>query len=291
MLLVVTGVSLSQSAAAQEYVNSPDSSLIGKEVVVIKNDGSQYVGTLKSMDAREILIHTAVIGDLYIPKHEIRSISPASQATLSSKGKAKRENRLITRYFATTNALPIEKGNDYLNVTWGLVDAEFHISKNFSLGGMTTPAGIPLAVTPKLGFKVTDNFHLGAGGIVGFLGWAQPGIGAALGYATGTIGNRENNISVAVGGAIAWSDGSTENLESVLLSIGTNIRIGSGAYFVFDSFMLPQENFYILVPGFRWITKKNKDYWSLGFTGLVVNSEVIPFPIPLLQYSHFFRDK
>lgn len=275
---------------AQDYVESPDTSLIGKTVIVLKNDGSEYIGILKKMDAREVLIETKTIGDVYIPKHEIKSISEADDNTVSSGGKVIRENRMYSRYFITTSGMPIERGDDYLNVTWGLVDAEFRVAKNFSLGGMTTPLGIPMAITPKLGFSISDNLHIGAGGIVGFLGWIQPNTGGALGYGTITLGDKDLNLNVAVGGAIGWGDGFTE-ASSVLLSVGSHIRLGPGAFFVFDSFMLPQEEVYIFMPGFRWITKKNQDYWSLAFTGVVANGQAIPIPIPFLQYTHFFRSK
>ncbi len=43
--------------------------------VVIKNDGTEYFGEILEDNNREVLLKTMNLGEIYIPKHEIRSIT------------------------------------------------------------------------------------------------------------------------------------------------------------------------------------------------------------------------
>ena len=291
IFLLLLTPALAETCAAQGYVQSDS-----VKYVVTKNDGTRFIGYILLNDEREVIMETDKLGRVAIPKHEIRSIEPVSK---HNGNISEDENRLYTRHFLTTTAMPMKKENNYLHTTWfGLWEAEFALGKNFSLGAMTTYLGIPMAITPKIGFKVAENFHLGAGAIVGTLGWIRFRSGAGLAYGVGTVGNTDYNVSLAAGYGFAWDQGTLSNYESVILAIGANARLGKRFGFVFDSILLPNENFYLLLPGIRWF-KRPGAYWSFGFGGLVYGStdpngnityNSTPFPIPMLQYTLFLRD-
>lgn len=69
--------------------------------LIEKNDGARYSGHIISSDAREVLIRTFDLGDIFIPKHEIKSI------TEFTAGDDKFREVFATRYFLTTNGLPV----------------------------------------------------------------------------------------------------------------------------------------------------------------------------------------
>ena len=84
-----------------------------KLYLVTKNDGTEYIGFILKQDAREILIVTEDLGEVYIPKHEIKSIREISQKDINS-GIYKESNTFYTRYFVTTNGLSMKKGDKYI---------------------------------------------------------------------------------------------------------------------------------------------------------------------------------
>lgn len=280
------------SCKAQDYIQNDS-----VKYIVTKNDGTRFIGYILNQDEREVVMMTDKLGKVAIPKHEISSIVAVSK---ESNNISEDENRLHTRHFLTTSAFPLKKENIYLHLTWfSLLEAEFAISKNFSLGVMTTWIAMPFAITPKLAFKVTDNFHIGGGAIIGTLGWIRLNTGLGLAYGVGTIGNSDDNISISAGYGFAWSNWEFNNYESVILSIGANKRISKKFGFVFDSLLLPNENFYLVMPGIRWF-KKPGNYWSFGLGGLVlglpdvqtgaIKYNSVPMPLPMLQYTLFLKD-
>jgi hypothetical protein len=124
MLTIIMTVSFSV-ALAQEY--DPE-----KTYVVVKNDGTRFTGQILSSDAREIHMRTDRLGEVIIPKHEIQSVAEYTGAPEVYS------EVFATRYFITTNGLPIEKGDSYIQ--WTLIgpDVHFGIKDNMSIGVMTT---------------------------------------------------------------------------------------------------------------------------------------------------------
>lgn len=138
-----------ESFAQNTNAQQPDTTMYD---VVIKNDGTEFVGTIISSDAREVHIVTKTVGEVIIPKHEIREIKRISVRELDNIGGYIGEEVFATRYFLTTNGLPVAKGESY--VQWNLFgpDLQFGVSDNFGLGVMTSWIGIPLIGTAKYSF-------------------------------------------------------------------------------------------------------------------------------------------
>lgn len=292
------------NAEAQDYV---DTTKTQKMVKVEKNDGTIYIGVVLKEDAREVLLKTEKLGELYIPKHEIKSITEIKQGDLGKNGEYIPEEVFATRYFITTNGLPIEKGESYIK--WNLMgpDFQFGVGENFSLGIMTSWVASPLLASAKYSINVNEKFNIGLGTLLGTGSWASPDYFLGLPYVTATIGDRRSNISISGGyGFVAYKITESyydtsgvyhERMVShsegrLLLSIGGMIKLGKSVSLVFDSFISPpignqQYSLSILIPGLRFQTDPDRAF-QFGFTGVVYNDgsgpEVVPFPIPMVSW-------
>jgi hypothetical protein len=277
---------LSLSAFAQD---KSDSTSRNKIYVVIKNDGAEYVGKILSQDAREVLIETTTIGQLFIPKHEIREIRELKAGDLTPRGDFVSDELFSTRYFITTNGLPILKGDSYIQWNWYGPDFQFGIGKNTGMGVMTTWIGAPIVMSFKHSIKLNEGAHLGVGALVGTLSWAKPDFAMALPFASLTFGDRKSNITFSGGYGAFFS--SEDSDGRALLSIAGMSKIGRKLSLVFDSFMLPanasSEGGALLIPGLRWQTDRSRAF-QFGFAGFVADNELVPAFIPMVQWYRKF---
>lgn len=220
----------------------------GKLYLVIKFDGAEFLGSIKSYDAHELLISTENVGDVFIPKHlikEIREVNPEMYKEFSG------EELFATRYFITTNGLPIKKGDNYIQ--WNLYgpDFQFGIAKNFGIGIMTSWMAIPVIVNAKYSIKLGENTHMALGALLGTGSWAYPDFGGILPFASFTYGNRKNNITFSSGyGSLFYTNdvynpntniSHKEKMSEgrVLISVAGMVKINTKISLVFDSFISP----------------------------------------------------
>lgn len=258
-----------------------------KYYVITKHDGAKYSGLIISQDAREVYIRTTTIGDVIIPKHEIASIEEQKSIDINlPKTEFKGKTIIASRYFITTNGLPIEKGESYILWTIFGPDFEFGISKNFGVGIMSSWIGMPIIGTAKYTFPINENFNLGVGTLLGTGSWAFPEYGLALPYSVISLGNRVNNINISFGYGALFYEGEIEG--RALMSIAAILKLSNKISFVFDSFISPSlngglEGFGILIPGLRWQIEQ-KNAFQFGFTGIYVDQEFVPVPLPMVQW-------
>lgn len=324
LFLLISAVFISISANSQE---SAEGEIRHK---VIKQNGVAFVGKIISQDAREVLIETEEVGQVYIPKHEIKEILILEVGQKTGTG-----DLFATRYFLTTNGFPVKKGENY--VQWNLFgpDFQFGVADNFGLGIMTSWVGIPIIGTAKYSIKLGENLNGGLGFLGGTGSWALPRYGLVLPFGFLTLGNKTNNINISAGYAgifleesvptiinepTDWATNYYEyndvsRMESrPLLSLAGMFRINSKFSFVFDSFFMLKgkdyENLYIdsrydelnmketffirkeiseseplvvLSPGLRFQANENSSF-QFGFTGIHVDGEFVPVPIPMVQW-------
>jgi hypothetical protein len=256
-----------------------------KIFIVIKNDGAEFIGNILSRNAREILIKTEKLGEVIIPMHEVREIRELNPGEISSSGEFIPDEVFATRYFISTNGLPIEQGESYIQ--WNLYgpDFQFGVGKNFGIGVMTTWIGVPIIGSAKYSIPVADNVNIGVGTLLGTGSWAAPDFGIALPFAALTIGDRRTNVNFSGGyGAVIMEN---ESEGRTLLSISGMAKISSKISLVFDSFIVPandaDDGFAILIPGIRAQFSRNKAF-QLGFAGISANGELAPVPIPMVQW-------
>ena len=317
--LVLVFVSMYHLCAQNIFENVyPDPA---KTYMIIKNDRTQFIGVVLSVDAREILIRTENMGDVYVPKHEISEIRELLPKEVK-RGDFVGEEIFATRYFLTTNGLTIRKRESY--VQWNLFgpDFQFGVADNLGIGIMTSWVGMPIVGTAKYSIDLPGKASLGLGTLLGTGSWAQPDFGLALPFAALTYGDRKNNIAFSAGyGAVFYSEEdynpntgrSTKEKFSegrLLFAVAGIVKVGSVISLVFDSFIMPlgpykeyttweynsfTGNYYtvvtkkrtpalvVLVPGIRWQIDSHQAF-QFGFTGLNYDGEFVPVPIPMIQW-------
>jgi len=225
---------------------------------IIKQNGSAFIGVIISQDARELLLQTEDVGLVYIPKHEIDEIVEIKEGEKALTG-----GLFATRYFLTTNGLNINKGDNY--VIWNLFGPEFQfgVADDFTLGIMTSWAGMPIIGTAKYSRQIADKAYGGVGFLGGTGSWAFPEYGLLLPFGFLSVGDRVNNLNVSVGYGLLFSERDeysytiintpneyyTNSVDYIhrtindtegraLFSVAGMFRINDKFSFVFDSFFM-----------------------------------------------------
>ncbi|MBK6527824.1 MAG: hypothetical protein IPG07_21115 [Crocinitomicaceae bacterium] len=182
-------------------ITESDTSKSEQLYVVTKNDGTEYIGKILSDDGREILIETELLGKIYIPKSEIRSITKIEDRKEIIHGEYQSTGPFTTRYAFTTNALPIVKGENYALINLYGPEVHFAITDHLNIGIMSTWIASPMVLALKYSIKTKHekiNFSLGTlNGTSGYLNTFR-GFGG-LHFANISIGSRKQNITLSAG--------------------------------------------------------------------------------------------
>lgn len=271
-----------------------------KVYMVIKNDGTRFVGRIIKQDAREVLIETSDQGQIYIPRHEIREIREVSERELTEKGDYVPGEIFASRYFITTNALSIAKKETYM--IWNLFgpDIQFGISDNLGIGIMTTWLGVPLIGTAKYSIPLADQRSVGVGLLLGTDTWGGTGFRLALPYGVATFGNNVANVNFSLGYGVirykeetynynTWKyDEEIVNEGRLLMSLAFMFKAGRNISVVFDTFISPtvskdRKGIALIMPGLRFQTEPERAF-QIGFAGIYYDGETFPVPLPMVQW-------
>jgi hypothetical protein len=251
LLLALTILISGNLAAVAQTETLPTSTAQKAIFKVEKNDGTKYIGEIVSRDAREVLIRTENLGEIIIPMHEVGSIVEITEQI--KPGQIFKDDELFsTRYFITTNGLPIKKGDNYM--IWNLwgPDFQFGVADNFGVGVMTTWLAIPIVFTAKYSIELGPKTSMAIGGLAGTGSWALPKFGLAVPYTAFTYGNRTHNISMSVGYGGVFYTLDDYNYQTgyatekpyregrFLFSIAGMAKINENLSLVFDSFVMPR---------------------------------------------------
>jgi hypothetical protein len=238
---------------AQEQ--TPDSTLR----VITKFDGTEYIGKIISDDGREVLIDTDLLGKIYIPKSDIKSILRVDDTRRIVHGQYRETGPFTTRYSFTNNAHPVTKGENYALLNLYGPEVHFALTDNFSLGIMSTWIASPMVLALKYSFPTNNediNFSIGT--LFGTSGYLNTFKGyGGLHWANVTFGNRMNNITIS--GGYGYLDAGfdsymstpgvyhntypTEDIKKPIFngpmaSIAGVVKVGSKVSFVFDSMFM-----------------------------------------------------
>ena len=188
---------ISQFSISQEIYNSQDSIYIVKTA-----QGREFIGKILSDDGREILIETEKMGNIYISKSDVVLMELITDKNQLINGEYNESSPFSTRYAFTTNALPIEKGQNYAMLNLYGPEIHFAISDNLNIGIMSTWIGSPIALAAKYSIQTNDpllNFSIG--GIIGHSGYLSFGSNAIGGlyFANTTYGTRKSNVTFGIG--------------------------------------------------------------------------------------------
>ncbi len=256
-------------------------STLNKQVVIIKNDGTKFIGKIIEKNEREILVtENDLFGSFYIPLHEIRDIRNVTQRAMGGS------SVFSTRYFLTTNGLGMEKGEKYALLNYFGPEIHSAVADDFTMGLMTTWAAIPLIGSMKYSFRFNDNFHMSIGTLLGTLSWINFSGAGILGYGSVTFGNYINNFTASFGYLGITYEG--DSFNAPLLSFAALFKVGRGIQFVGDSFIYlgEQEKVAVIVPGLRFERPSRRSSIQVGIGGAVIDGEAVPVPIPI--FSWFF---
>ena len=311
-LLLLSFLSLSYLSFSQNDTTSLQDT---NKYRFIKTDGGEIFGKILSQDEREILVLTKDNRKIYIPQHTIKEIVLISSKNFNQNGDFIGEDKFSTRYFITTNGLPIKKGENYIQ--WNLFgpDIQFGLGKNFGVGLMTSWIGIPIIGTIKKSWELGAKTQFAIGGLFGTGSWASPDFGGMLPFGTISFGDRTKNLSISSGYGAIWQDGGTSG--RALASIAGMIKISQKVSLVFDSFILlpgktetktrvenvydvagnstPQtityeekkSGFALLIPGIRIHQSEGKAI-QFGFLGMYTDNTFLSVPIPMIQWYRSF---
>jgi len=271
-------------AQDKEQKASPDSGL----VVLSTNSGEEFVGTIVSEDAREVSIRLQNGKLLIIPTYTVKSIRKLSSSTLV-KGKPVFANPHPSRYFYTPSAIPMDKGEIYIQTLYAVAyQVQFGVTENFSIGATTTIVGTPLALTAKYSIKIDEKNTLAFGGLAGLVGWGTR-TNLGIGFGAFTHGTKESNVTFA--GGYAWiNEKNNGGGNSAVMSLSGNQRLSRNLSLMGELWYLPEAGVFFGGPCLRiFNNNRRKSSFDLGIWSIGVNnSEGAPF-IPVVGYTYKFE--
>ncbi len=242
-----------------------DSLKSSSQFVIIKNDGTEYIGVIISDDGREVLIETETIGKIYLPKADIKSMVKIESKSKIVNGEYRSAGPFTTRYAFTNNALPIKKGENYAMINLFGPEVHFAVSNNFNIGVMSTWIASPLVLALKYTFKTRDSkFNFSAGTLMGTSGYLNSFRSyGGLHWLSMTLGDRMNNVTFSGGYGYVRS-GLNKNImdegvyntypetnqrigpmtKGPIFSVAGTVKVGTRTSFIFDSMFFIYEKLY-----------------------------------------------
>jgi hypothetical protein len=166
--------------------------------LITTNDGGEFIGKIISDDGREVVIMDRTKGKLILPKYSIKSKEMVKQSNIVGN-MIVHANPHPSRYLFSPSAIALKKGEGYMNWFYFLLfQMQYGITDNFSAGITTSWFLAPTMLNLKYTIPVDDKLNLAVGGQVGKL-WITDDNVVSLGFASGTYGTSESNVSLNVG--------------------------------------------------------------------------------------------
>lgn len=258
--------------------------------IITTFNGGEFVGKLLIDNQKVVVILTEKRGRIEIPKYEIEEMRAIKSNEMSKKGAYIPDQVFATRYFISTNGLPIKKGESYMLFSlWG-PDINFGLADNLSVGVMTSWFAIPIIFTAKYSIQLNEKNSMALGLLAGHTLWYSSllNAGGVLPFGAYTYGTRKSNITFSAGYAQAFADG--ESGGTTVLSLAGIGHISRNISFVFDSWIMPNfdnQTGALIMPGLRF-QNKDKNAFQFGFAGVVSSEGSAPVPLPLVQWFRKF---
>lgn len=254
-------------------------------MVLSVNSGEEFIGTIISEDPREITIRLQNGKLLVIPAYSVKSINPLSKSTLL-KGKPIFPNPHPSRYFYTPSAIPMDKGEIYIQTVYALAyQVQFGLTENFSLGATTTIVATPIALTGKYSIKIDEKNTLAFGGLAGVVGWGTS-TNLGIGFGAYTYGTKESNITLA--GGYAWiNEKNNGNNNSPVMSLSGNKRLTKNLSLMGELWYLPESGIFFGGPCFRLYGNKRASF-DLGIWSVKTGDSNGSIFLPVVGYTYKF---
>ncbi|QDA60400.1 hypothetical protein [Hymenobacter jejuensis] len=191
-----------KQTALNQGVTLADS--LGQTYSVELYTGTSFIGMLITRRLTELDFQTKDLGRVTVQKANIKSMQPL---TSGQAGKGWEPVGNGTRIFFAPTARSLRKGEGYVqDIDIIFLGANYGITDNISIGALVPVVpGVGLnvfALTPKVGFSVTDKVKAAAG-VLFASGFGGSG---GIAYGVGTYGTADSNATLGVGYLFAEGD-------------------------------------------------------------------------------------
>ncbi len=244
-----------------------------KTYIVVTNDGAEFIGEIISDDAREILMNTRDRGQMYIPKHTIKSVQLMGNDNYQN-GELITENHFPNHYMFSSNVLPLKKREFVANTYYFLgYSLNYSVNENVAVGVHTSIVGRPIGLGLKTSFTISEMNYLGVEMHGGFLSIDQGNYFMGHIGVKYTRGNEKANFSVGAG-VVSLSAGftntysGTASINGYYLNAAGCSRISKKSMFVLEGFTAPDNKIGLVAFGLRSMKKEHTSF-TFGLCNLI----------------------
>ena len=268
-----------------------------KPYYIVMRDGTTYTGFILKDNARELLVKTTTVGEIYIPKANIKSITEATSSNTTKQGTYVGAEDYYNRYMLMPNAFSLPQNEGNVSSTYLLhMHLQYGVTDNFDIGVGTSWLFNPISVAARYTYTIKDNLRMAFGGFGIATTYTDDFFGLAYGYGVLTTGTPSGNFTLGMGyGAIRddsrafifTNQGNTS--EGLLLIAGAYKRFAKRFSFLADATVLNNTGLYFAGPGLRYHRKKREgetiDFGVL-LIGTVYNIGARPAGfLPVITYT------
>lgn len=221
---------------------------------VTLNDKSSYIGEITEETTSTLVLINQTTGvKTELPTTQIQKKELLSESSIKNN-EYWFENPNATRYLFGTSAFNLKKGEGYYQNTMLLLNSfNVGITDYFSIGGgieflstfITLSEGNfnPIIYfTPKVGFSVADNIHVGGGVLLAnipqFGETSNTGLGML--YGLGTYGNLDHNVTATIG----WGSVDGNSFNKPLITVSGMTRVAKKTALVTENWLIPTDSSY-----------------------------------------------
>ena len=221
---------------------------------VTLNDKSSYIGEITEETTSTLVLINQTTGvKTELPTTQIQKKELLSESSIKNN-EYWFENPNATRYLFGTSAFNLKKGEGYYQNTMLLLNSfNVGITDYFSIGGgieflstfITLSQGYfnPIIYfTPKVGFSVADNIHVGGGVLLAnipqFGETSNTGLGML--YGLGTYGNLDHNVTATIG----WGSVDGNSFNKPLITVSGMTRVAKKTALVTENWLIPTDSSY-----------------------------------------------
>lgn len=221
---------------------------------VTLNDKSSYIGEITEETTSTLVLINQTTGvKTELPTTQIQKKELLSESSIKNN-EYWFENPNATRYLFGTSAFNLKKGEGYYQNTMLLLNSfNVGITDYFSIGGgiefLSTFISLsqgnfnPIVYfTPKVGFSVADNIHVGGGVLIAnipqFGETSNTGLGML--YGLGTYGNLDHNVTATIG----WGSVDGNSFNKPLITVSGMTRVAKKTALVTENWLIPTDSSY-----------------------------------------------
>ena len=215
-----------------------DSSLVCTMVLV---DGSKLVGRITAVSADSIRFQSAA-AMISLARSAVREVRLASASNMHN-GELWPENPHATRLLFSPTAIPLRKGESYFSDFWiFLASAAIGVTDRFTLGaGMTLVPSSDFSknvfyLLPKYTVVDRPTTKIAIGALMAHVPF-DAGSSNSVGvlYGVGTLGGRENNVTLGAG----WGYVGGTLSSTPVMTLGGQRRVGRRLALISENWFVP----------------------------------------------------